>query len=81
MRSASAAVALVEEDGEVGVRVEERAKPRRAPGPWAAVKDHGRLALRVAAQLPMDEVAVADVQQAALERLGFWVRRHRSYSP
>jgi hypothetical protein len=40
------------------------------------VEDHGWLAARIAAELPIDEVAAADVQQAAVEGLDFRIRRH-----
>ena len=37
------------------------------------MEDDGRLALRVSARLPIDEIAVADLEQAMVEGLDLWV--------
>jgi hypothetical protein len=39
------------------------------------VQEHHGLAVRVAAQLPMEAVAVADVKHAGLVRLDLWIER------
>jgi len=70
----SAVSSLVEEHDAEGVGIEEPARPRQPARPWAAVEDHGWLAVWIAARLPVDEVAVADVQHAALVRLDLRVQ-------
>ena len=48
--------------------------PQPEPGP--AVHDERRLAVRVAARLPVDEVAVADVEHPVVVRLDRRERLH-----
>ncbi len=62
--AAASAVALIEEDDVVPRRIEELALPRRTAGARAAVEHEGGPALRIAAGLPVDQVAAADVQHA-----------------
>jgi hypothetical protein len=69
VRAAAAAVALVEQDDPVALRVERAPLAVAAPRAGAAVHDERGLAFRVAADLPVDEVAVADVEQAVVVRL------------
>ncbi|CAM5672647.1 hypothetical protein SBADM41S_08610 [Streptomyces badius] len=69
VRCGAAAAPLVEEDHPVAVRVEVPAGAGRAAGPGAAVDHEGRLAVRVAAHLPVHVVAVPDIQHPALVRL------------
>ena len=66
VRSASPASALVEQHCAVAIGVEAATHVGRAPRAGAAVHHHGRLAVRVAARLPVDEVAVAHVEQSAV---------------
>jgi hypothetical protein len=72
---------LVEQDDAVAVGVEVPAVAGRAARAGAAVQDDGRLALRVAADLPVEAVAVPDVQQALRVRLERRVKRQVSQSP
>jgi hypothetical protein len=60
-RLAAAAAALVEEHDPVAREVERLEPERRAAGSRAAVEDHRGASLAV--DLPVDPVAVADVQQ------------------
>src|SRR5213078_4023783 len=76
VRPAAAAVSLVEEHRQVGVRVEERSPPRRAARAGTAVEGNRRLAVGVAAELPVDEIAVADLEEATVEGLDFRVPGH-----
>ena len=62
MGARAAAVALVEENDAIRRRIEQAAKPGRAPGSRPAVKDDRRLACRIAACLPVKGVAVADIE-------------------
>ena len=68
-RRAPPAAALVELDEPVRVRVEQPAPPRAAAAARPAVQRHRRLAGRVAAGLPVDPLAVTDVQHPRLVRL------------
>src|SRR5262249_36565317 len=67
--SAAPAVSLVEQDDPEPVRVEGAALADGAARARAAVHDQGRDAVRVAARLPVDEVAVAGVEHAGLVRV------------
>lgn len=69
VRGAASAVALVEEDDAVALGVEEPPGARAAAGARTAVDDERGLALGIAADLPVDEVAVADVEHAVVVRL------------
>ena len=69
VRRAPAAVPLVQLHHEVGLGVEPPAAPRRAARAGAAVQDHGGLALAVAGQLPVQAVALADVEHALVEHV------------
>src|SRR5512132_1041560 len=66
VRGASAAVPLVEQDRPVDLRVEQPTLPRRAARPRTAVQDDSRPPVRVAAHLPVQEVALADVEHAVV---------------
>ncbi|CFP67388.1 Uncharacterised protein [Bordetella pertussis] len=61
VRQRAAAAALVEQQHVVAARVEQLAVHRRAAAARAAMQEYRRLALRVAAQLPIDLVAVAGI--------------------
>ena len=69
MRRAAPAAALIEEHRPVARGIELPAHARAAPLPGPAGHDDRRLALRVAADVPVDAVAVADVQEAAVVAL------------
>jgi hypothetical protein len=75
VRRAPTAVALVEEHEAVGVGIEERPKPGRGARARAAVEDDRRLAERIAAGLPVQAVAVADLEEALVVRLDFGVHQ------
>ena len=66
MRGRAAAAALVEEEDVVALRVELAAVVGAAAGAGSAVKEDGRLGARSPAALPVEAVAVADVEPAAL---------------
>ena len=68
-RPAAPAAALVEQDGAVGVRIEEAPLARRAARAGAAVQVERGLASGVAAALPIDLMPVAHVEHAAVVRL------------
>jgi hypothetical protein len=74
VRPAAAAVALVEQDDPVPLRVESRARAGREPAAGAAVHAEDGQAIRVAAGLPVDEVAVTGVEHPGLVRLDRGVR-------
>jgi hypothetical protein len=69
VRPAAAASALVEQQDAVCGRVEPASHPRAAPGSRPAVEYDGGLAGGVTAQLPVDVLAVADVEQPVLVRI------------
>ena len=73
VRSAPAAAALVEEDDPVDVGIEISAHARGTSRAGTAMEDDRGLAARVAADLPIDEVPVADVEHAVVVRLDFGV--------
>src|SRR6185312_6368275 len=61
---AAAGVALVEEHDAEARRVEQPPHARRAAGAGTAVQHERRLTLGIAAGLPIDAVALADLEQA-----------------
>jgi hypothetical protein len=67
---------LVEEHDAVGGRVEVPPQSRPAPRTRAAVHDDGRLTVRVAADFPVHELAVAGVEHAVLVRFDLWIARY-----
>ena len=69
VRGAAPAAPLVEQDDAVARRVEVAAEAGGAAGPGPAVHDERGLAVGVAAGLPVDAVAVADVEHALRVRL------------
>ena len=69
VRVRATAAALIEQDDAVGVGIEELAVERGAAAAGPAVQEHGGLAVGVAADLPEDAVAVADVEETVLGRL------------
>jgi hypothetical protein len=71
MGAAPSAVALVEQDHPVIARVEEPPEVGRTSGTRTAVHHHRRLAGRIAARLPVDEIALPDIQEAILMWLDF----------
>jgi hypothetical protein len=66
MRCAPAAVALVEEYDAVDGGIEKATVPRGTSGAGAAVQYESGLAVRVAALLPVHEVAVAGLEHTVL---------------
>ena len=64
MRRRAAAAALVEQGDVVARGIELAAMIGAAAGAGAAMQHHRRLALRIAALLPVERVAVADVEPA-----------------
>lgn len=64
-----AAAALVEQHDSVGAGIELAPPPRPTACPRSAVQDDGRLPVRVAAGLPVDEVAVTHVEAPVVVRL------------
>jgi hypothetical protein len=69
VRRTAAGAALVEQHHPVRRGVEEASPPGPGARSRAAVEDDRRLPGRVAADLPMHEVPVADVEQPLLVRL------------
>ena len=69
VRGAASAAALVEEDDPVSVGVEPPPYDRAAARPRPAVHDERGLATGVAADLPVHEMAVADIEHPLLVRL------------
>jgi hypothetical protein len=79
VRTAVTAAALVEQHDPVRVWVEEPAPPRSATRPGTAVQHEGGLAAGVSAELPVDPVPVADVEQPLVDRLDLSMERHRHH--
>jgi hypothetical protein len=77
VRRASTAATLIEEDNSVGIRIEEAAGSGRTSGTRTTVKDDGRLALLITADLPVNAVPVADVEHAMVVRFDFRIEQHR----
>src|SRR5690606_34098863 len=75
-RPGPSGAALVEQDDPVGGRVEVAPQVRSGPGARTAVQHHRGLAVRVAAGLPVDAVAVTDVQHAVVVRFDRRVSAH-----
>jgi len=73
VRSAATASALIEQHDPEALRVEHRACTGRAAGAGATVDDEGDLAARVAADLPVDEVAVTGIEHAVVVGLDRWM--------
>src|SRR5882672_10192510 len=63
-RHRATAAALIEYDDAVELRVEEAAMDRRGAGPWPAMQEQDRHALRIATLLPVNRVATIDRQHA-----------------
>src|SRR5262245_47887995 len=68
-RRAPAAVALVEEHSAILRRIEQPPRADSASGAWTAMQKDSRPTVRVAADLPVDPLAVADVEHPLLVRL------------
>jgi hypothetical protein len=68
-RPAAAAPALIEEHDPVGKRIEETSLARQGARAGAAVQIERGLAGRIPAALPVDLVAITDVEHAAVVRL------------
>src|SRR5262249_33928914 len=68
VRRAPAAAALVEKDDPVGGGIERPADPGRAAGAGPAVQHDDGFSLRIPADLPVDPIALADVERSALVR-------------
>ena len=64
------APALVEQDDAVALGIEEATMVLRAAPARTAVNEDCRDAIRIPAGLPIDPLAVADVEQARGRRLG-----------
>jgi hypothetical protein len=69
VRRTAPAAALVEQDHPVAVRVEVAAGVDRAPRPWPAMDHERGLAIWIAADLPVHEVSVTDIEHPLLVRL------------
>ena len=69
-----AAVSLIEEHDTIRRIIEESAMPRRTSGPRAPVDVQGRFTARIATGLPVDVVAVADIQHAMFVRIYFRIQ-------
>ena len=72
MRDRPAASALIEQQDPVTVRVKQPSVVLGTAGAWAAMEEHGGLSGRVSTQLPVDFVAVANIQHARI--IGFYRR-------
>lgn len=72
MRSAAACPPLIEQHYPVARRVEEPSMRRNAAAPRPSVHHQSRLALWVATNLPIDAVAVADIQEPGVMGLDLW---------
>ena len=77
MRNTSTASPLVQQDDPVHGRIEKSAHTRRASRARAAVEDQCRLPQGVATNLPIDQVAVADVEHVVVEWLARRVDGHK----
>lgn len=73
MRRATAAAPLIVQDDPVSIGIEEPAVPGGATGSRTTVEDDGGLSLRITAELPVEAVAVADVELATVIALDFRV--------
>ena len=74
MRRGPACAALVEQHDAVVIGIVEAAHLRAAAGPWAAVQQHDRLAVRVATLFEIQPVAAIDLQRAGVERFDVGVQ-------
>ncbi len=70
--------ALVEQDDPIGGGVEVPPEIGAGPAPRSPVQDQGWLAVRISAGLPVDAVAVADVEHAVVVRFDHRIEAHRS---
>src|SRR6185295_7937335 len=75
MRPRFSAAALVEEENVVARGIEELPMDRTDPAAGPAMQKDRRLALRIAAHLPIDAMATANVEHARLARLDRRIRR------
>ena len=64
MRSRAAAAALIEQQDVVALRIEQAAVVGAEAGAGSAVEEDGRLARRIAALFPVEDMAIADVERA-----------------
>src|SRR5699024_8512592 len=69
-----ASAPLIEEDDAPGARVEEAPHERAAPRARAAMQHHGCLALRIAAELAIELVSVADIEAEPPVRLDLRIK-------
>ena len=69
VRGAAPTPTLVELDDQVRLGIEQPPPPRRGPRPGPAVDDDRRPAVGVARGLPVDPLAVTNLQHPRLERL------------
>ena len=77
MRRASSAIALIKQNDSICEWIEQPAMPRRASRSGTAMQHDGRLAARITARLPVDAVAVANLEHAVIVRFDRWVQvRH-----
>jgi hypothetical protein len=74
MRGAPPAATLIEENDVVVLGVEVKAAFAGAPGSWPPVNHERRLPVRIAAGLPVDNVAVAHVEHSFVVRLNVRVQ-------
>ena len=79
MRRRASAATLIEDQQIVAFRVEQPAMGRRSAGTGTAVQEDGRLAIRVAAKLPVEAVPVADVEVSLPVGLDGWVEGGRGH--
>ena len=68
MRRAPPAIPLIEQHDAIGGRIEQPAMPPRTSRSGTTVQDNGRLTARIAACLPVNEVAVTNLQHAMVVR-------------
>ena len=80
MRTRAAAAALVEQQHAILVWIEQPAMLGRAAGARAAMQEDRRLALGVAADFPIDLVAIAGVEMAGVIGLDLWVEATHRFS-
>ena len=73
MRPRAAAAALVEEQDVVARGIEQAAVIGRAAGARAPVEENGWFAVRVAAELPIDVMALARAEMTGLIGLDDWI--------
>src|SRR5580658_6914559 len=64
VRRAPSAIALIEEHDAIGGWIEQPAMPLGTSRSGTAVQNEGRLTAWIAASLPVEEIAIADLQHA-----------------